>query len=81
MARSIAHWATSRKRRSRTTLWHWLDRAVAEGLVLHDGEGRFGSAYRYWNRSLEQKWEANPMLRAMAEAEDFTRRMLGGARE
>ena len=48
---------------------------------MHDGEGRFGSAYRYWNRSLEQKWEANPMLRAMAEAEDFTRRMLGGARE
>lgn len=29
------------------TLWRWLDRAVKQGLLVQEGSGRRGSAFRY----------------------------------
>jgi hypothetical protein len=36
-------------------LWHWLDRAVATGLLLRDGTGRKSDPFRFW---LQEKNEA-----------------------
>jgi hypothetical protein len=66
-----------RPRPAPETVWRWLDRAVADGLVRHDGEGTRHSPYRYWNDELEEKWEADPQLRLMAESEEAARRLRG----
>jgi hypothetical protein len=31
-----------------TTLWRWLSRAVTQGLVCQEGNGRPNDPYRYW---------------------------------
>jgi hypothetical protein len=43
------------------TLWRWLERAAERGLVCRDGDGRRGSAYRYWLPGQEKKWRNNPL--------------------
>jgi hypothetical protein len=42
------------------TLWRWQERAAERGLVCRDGDGRRGSAYRYWLPGQEKKWRNNP---------------------
>jgi hypothetical protein len=73
----LERWPAAKPRPVPETIWRWLDRAVADGLALHDGDGRRSSPFRYWNRSLETKWEADPLLRLMAQSQDDARRLLG----
>jgi hypothetical protein len=45
------------------TLWRWLQRAVAQGLVCQDGSGRRNDPLRYWLRGQEERWRNDPMAR------------------
>jgi hypothetical protein len=74
----VALWPAERPRPDPATVWRWLDRAVADGLVRHEGEGTRRSPYRYWNEELEEKWELDPLLRLEAESEDAKRQLRGG---
>jgi hypothetical protein len=76
----LEQWPAAKPRPVPETVWRWLDRAVASGLVSHDGNGHRSSPYRYWNGSLEKKWQADPLLRLTVDAEDALRR-LGRGRE
>ena len=39
------------------TLWRWLERAVAQGLVVQEGSGRRNDPYRYWLPGREAQWD------------------------
>jgi hypothetical protein len=39
------------------TLWRWLERAVAEALLLREGGGRKNDPYRYWLPGQEERWK------------------------
>ena len=41
-------WPEECERPDENTLWRWLDRAVKQGLILHEGLGRRNSPFRYW---------------------------------
>jgi hypothetical protein len=44
------------------TLWRWLGRAVAAGLVQSAGTGRKADPFRYWLPGAEERWRAeNPL--------------------
>jgi hypothetical protein len=45
----------------KTTLWRWLDEAVARGLLLRDGLGQRSAPFRYWLPGQEEKWKADPV--------------------
>ena len=54
------------------TLWRWLKRAVALGLVLRDGAGRRNDPFRYWLPGMEEKWREDPFsLEALGELGDL----------
>jgi hypothetical protein len=46
---------------SKATLWRWLDRAVDEGLVLREGEGRCNSPFRYYIAEKIVQWLDDPL--------------------
>jgi hypothetical protein len=73
----VAHWPAELPRPDPATVWRWLDRAVADGLVRYDGEGTRHSPFRYWSEELEEKWAADPQLRRTAEMEGAERRRRG----
>jgi AAA domain len=41
-------------------LYRWLRRAVAEGRLRQDGEGRGGRPFRYWLEENEGRWRQGP---------------------
>jgi AAA domain len=55
-------WPADFLKPARPTLWRWLGRAVAGGLVLSDGTGRKTDPFRYWLPGAEERWRAeNPL--------------------
>ena len=44
----LAEWPADYDKPDPATLWKWLERAVAAGLVAQDGAGRRREPYRYW---------------------------------
>lgn len=51
----LAAW--SGKQPGDATLWRWLERAGDQGLVLREGSGRRGDAFRYWLPGRDVPWE------------------------
>jgi hypothetical protein len=45
------------------TLWRWLERAVAEGLLLREGTGHRDEQFRYWLPGREAAWMRDPLYR------------------
>ena len=45
------------------TLFRWLRRAVALGLLRQDGEGQHPRPLRYWLAANEERWRQDPMAR------------------
>jgi hypothetical protein len=43
------------------TLWRWLERAVAEGLLLREGTGHRDEPFRYWLPEREAEWMKDPL--------------------
>jgi hypothetical protein len=72
----VEQWPADRPAPSPATLWRFLDRAVADGLVFRDGEGRRGAPHRYWSPALEEKWKNDPLLKQQAETDEALRQLL-----
>jgi hypothetical protein len=49
------------------TLWRWLERAVGQGLVLREGNGRRNDPFRYWLAANEEKWRHPPWEKELAQ--------------
>jgi hypothetical protein len=76
----LGQWPAPSLPPAETTLWHWLDRAVGQGLIRCSGSGHRNDPFRYWNASLEQKWADDPVLALLAGQEE-ARREVGLGRE
>jgi hypothetical protein len=64
------------------TLWRWLQRAVAEGVLHRDGSGHKNAPFRYWLPEREAEWLTDPMYQLRQideEAKAELRRQTGGA--
>ena len=46
-----------------TTLYRWLRRAVAAGLLRQDGHGHRDQPFRYWLAENEERWRKDPLAR------------------
>jgi hypothetical protein len=47
-------WSNDYAKPDATTLWRWLSRAVAQGIVRQEGTGRPHDPFRYWLPALEE---------------------------
>jgi hypothetical protein len=54
-------WPPSRPAPAGVTLWRWLERATAHGLLRRDGLGHKKSPFRYWLPAREAAWAADPL--------------------
>jgi hypothetical protein len=54
---------TGRSAPSDTTLWRWLDRAIAAQLLRRDGTGHRNAPFRYWTPAREAEWMNDPHMR------------------
>ena len=53
-------WPIVEVRPDESTLWRWLERAVAEGKILRAGTGRSNSPFQYWLKESEARWKRDP---------------------
>jgi hypothetical protein len=53
-------WPADAEAPGAVTLWRWLERPVAQGLVLREGSGRKSAPYRYWLPGQEKRWSRPP---------------------
>jgi hypothetical protein len=62
------------------TLWRWLQRGVAGGLICQEGTGRRADPFRYWLPGQEAKWRTDPLyaFKEMMEENERMRERLGG---
>jgi hypothetical protein len=44
----LDRWSADYSKPDSSTLWRWLSRALAQGLVRQEGTGRAGDPFRYW---------------------------------
>jgi len=54
---------------SEQTLYRWLERAVAGGLLHREGTGHRSTPFRYWLPAREAEWQADPRWRMQREYE------------
>jgi hypothetical protein len=79
-AELLAAWPEDEPAPGAVTLWRWLERGVSDRAVQRDGSGLRDDPYRYWLRSQEEKWRAEPWSEgAQQEVEDEARRLMGGS--
>jgi hypothetical protein len=76
----LENWSPDYHKPDSTTLWRWLSRAVAAGIVRQEGTGRPRDPFRYWLPQREQfmrpedgSTEALQAWNARCVAETFTR--------
>jgi hypothetical protein len=50
----LKSWPEMREKPHPASLWKWLERAVSDGRLQRDGEGRPHKPFRYWLRSRER---------------------------
>ncbi|HKI34040.1 MAG TPA: AAA family ATPase [Gemmataceae bacterium] len=55
---------------SEATLWRWLERAVAGGVLLREGNGHKNAPFRYWLPARETEWMKDPTYRLMRQDEE-----------
>jgi hypothetical protein len=56
----LAEWPPDFPRPKRSTLWRWLDRAVANQQIACEGTGRKRDPFRYWLPQREAVWKQDP---------------------
>jgi hypothetical protein len=60
-AQILATWPDDYPKPCAATLWRWLDRALKEGLIRRDGNGRRTKPFRYWLVGQEARWKHDPL--------------------
>jgi AAA domain len=72
-AEILAAWPSDFVKPSAVVLWRWLDRAVKEGRVRHEGTGRRKNPFKYWLDGMEDVWASDPWARPDLPPLDLTR--------
>ena len=57
------HWPEDYAKPDATTLWRWLSRGVAQGIVRQQGTGRLNDPFRYWLPAREAEWMEDSLYR------------------
>lgn len=77
-----ADWPDDHPRPDDSSLWRWLERAIAEGLACRDGHGRKRSPFRYWLPEKVPPTASDPVQDLFAPMqrnyEEYYRRQQGG---
>ncbi|HEX5273523.1 MAG TPA: hypothetical protein VFW33_23670, partial [Gemmataceae bacterium] len=60
-------WPSGRDAPSEQTLWRWLERAVAEGLLRREGTGHRNEPFRYWLPHRDAEVAEGPLARLIRE--------------
>lgn len=58
----LDEWPDDFPKPSSATLWRWLNKALADGLIVTEGTGRKADPYRYWLPNSEERWRAEQPL-------------------
>jgi hypothetical protein len=82
-------WPDGVERPDEVSLWRWLERAVAQGLVCRDGTGHRSAPYRYWLPGQIEKWRREglyledlpPLDELRGVGEQFVERLRGKGRK
>ncbi len=56
----LAEWPEDFEKPNPATVWDWLQKAMAQGLVCQEGTGRKNAPYRYWIPGREKTWHYGP---------------------
>jgi hypothetical protein len=64
----LSQWPQDHPKPSPQSLWNWLDRAVAAGLVARDGASHRNAPFLYWlpEREAELEYSALPRLEPLS---------------
>ena len=79
----LGEWPPDHDRPGEVTLWRWLERAIARGLVSRAGSGTRKEPYRYWLPDQEAAWRNDPLWlleEQQREAARWVEEMMGGQR-
>jgi AAA domain len=68
-------WSNDFPRPSGSTLWRWLQRAVALKLLCQEGSGRRKDPFLYWLPEREAQWRADPVQELMQRISDEGRQL------
>jgi hypothetical protein len=68
----LARWPRDERPPDPVTVWRWLDRAVARGLLRREGTGRKNDPFRFWLPDQEERLRRPPWERELA---DLTERL------
>jgi hypothetical protein len=65
----LNQWPADFPRPADSTLWQWLCRATALGLIAQQGTGRKNDPFRYWLPAKQAEWSNDPLhvLREQAQ--------------
>jgi hypothetical protein len=66
----LADWPADFPKPSGNTLYLWLKRGVAVGLVHQEGDGRKSDPFRYWLSDQEAKWKQSPLYQLEQQAKE-----------
>ncbi|HEX3150412.1 MAG TPA: AAA family ATPase [Gemmataceae bacterium] len=56
----LDQWPADFVKPSKVVLWRWLDRAIKDKLILHEGTGRRNQPFQYWLDGMEEVWKSDP---------------------
>ena len=57
----LLRWPDKKKKPDKVALRRWLEKAVADGLLRKDGNGRRNQPFRYWLPEREEVWRQDPL--------------------
>jgi hypothetical protein len=63
----LAEWPPGFDPPNASTVWRWLDKSVARGLVQCAGSGRKNDPLRYWLAEREAVWQQDPFYRLVEQ--------------
>ncbi|MFL5240782.1 MAG: AAA family ATPase [Gemmataceae bacterium] len=66
----LDQWPPDYPRPDPASVWRWLEKGVARGLIHRDGAGRRNAPFRYWLPERLEQWKNDPMYMLVQQAEE-----------
>jgi hypothetical protein len=73
----LDQWPGHLKPPNEVTLWKWLDRAVAQGLLCQDGFGHKNDPFYYWLPGQIEAWRQDPIAKLHLDQQQAMRTVQG----
>ena len=72
----LEDWPADFPKPASATLWRWLTKSVADGLIKTAGTGRKSDPFLYWLAANEERWQHDPVYQLGEQAEEARKRVL-----